>query len=269
MVMDEFELPISVSADQVRRREFVAAKRGYEPEQVRAFLEQVAARMDELEQRAREAELRAEKAATAPPPRDDPYEQVSRRIAEAMRTADEAASRITAEARLEAETMLDEARTESDRIRVEAKQAAESALSSAEETIRDARERAERALGILNGRRDVVLEFLGEFRDRLLTAAGELEEAIMRRGEMPDHSAEPVEPVPQITAQPVESPDLDATTLDPAYGDLFETESTASIEDRPIDAAPPSDDLDLDLPDIPRLDVSWDELEGGSETTSR
>ena len=38
----DFDLPLFATPDQIRRREFVATRRGYDPDQVRAYLEQLA-----------------------------------------------------------------------------------------------------------------------------------------------------------------------------------------------------------------------------------
>ena len=42
MSATNLDLPVLISADQIRRREFVTIRRGYDPDQVRAYLEQLA-----------------------------------------------------------------------------------------------------------------------------------------------------------------------------------------------------------------------------------
>ena len=44
MSATELDLPVLASADQIRRREFVTIRRGYDPDQVREFLQRVAVR---------------------------------------------------------------------------------------------------------------------------------------------------------------------------------------------------------------------------------
>ncbi len=46
MSSTNLDLPVLMSADQIRRREFVTTRRGYDPEQVRAYLEQVAEQVE-------------------------------------------------------------------------------------------------------------------------------------------------------------------------------------------------------------------------------
>ena len=45
----DFDLPLFATPDQIRRREFVATRRGYDPDQVRAYLEQLADQIAQLE----------------------------------------------------------------------------------------------------------------------------------------------------------------------------------------------------------------------------
>lgn len=256
-MQDDLDLPVFVTADQIRRREFVASRRGYDAEQVKAFLEQIATQIEQMEEMLKEARLRAETAATAPV-RDDPYEAVSRRVAETMRTADEAANRIIAEARLEAEQILVPARTEADRVRLEAKKAAESALSAADAAIHEARERAENVLARIGERRERALLHLQQFRDQLTSAATTIEQSLKLRDDDPlaaDDDPVLTSPIPTITPEPEPAPALDASAVDPTYADLFGGTPAA-----PAPVA--DDDLDtLDIPEIPKFDVSWEALD--------
>lgn len=265
-MQDDLDLPVFVTADQIRRREFVASRRGYDAEQVKAFLEQIATQIEQMEQMLKEARLKAEAAATAPV-RDDPYEAVSRRVAETMRTADEAANRIIAEARLEAEQILVPARTEADRVRLEAKKAAESALSAADAAIHEARERAEKVLARIGERRERALMHLQQFRDQLTNAATTIEQSLKLRDDDPLAATDdPVltAPIPTITPEPEPAPPLDASAVDPTYADLFggtpTTPAPAVVTDGGVE--------DLDIPEIPRFDVSWEALDEGAAPAS-
>ena len=42
MSTTNLDLPVLISAEQIRRREFVTIRRGYDPDQVRGYLEQLA-----------------------------------------------------------------------------------------------------------------------------------------------------------------------------------------------------------------------------------
>ena len=104
---EEFDVPVFQSADQIRRREFVATRRGYDPEQVRAYLEQIADQVQTMEQMLRTARMKVE-AATGPiaAPKTDPYAQVASRVAEAIRVADESAQQMIGEAKQKADALL-------------------------------------------------------------------------------------------------------------------------------------------------------------------
>src|SRR5215213_9050528 len=94
--------------------EFAEKRRGYDPDEVRAFLSEVARAMDGMQQRVREAEARAaeahRQAAAAPsapsgPGPEEIAEQARRTLVLAQRTADAA----VAEAREEAERLRGQA----------------------------------------------------------------------------------------------------------------------------------------------------------------
>jgi DivIVA domain-containing protein len=121
MSAGELDLPLLPSAEQIRRREFATIRRGYDPEQVRDYLQQVAAQVETLEGQLREARLQMEparhRAGTAEPqprpetaPPVDPYEQLAGRLSELIRAADGQAERILGEAQAEASRQMAEAR---------------------------------------------------------------------------------------------------------------------------------------------------------------
>ena len=248
----DFDLPLFASPDQIRRREFVATRRGYDPDQVRGYLEQLASQVAQMEVLIAEAKKKAESVAAAPSPKSEEYERATRRIAEAIRSADESAERILMEARAEAGAMLDTARAEADRIRAEAQATADAALGAVERTVRETREVATNAVEALAHRRDVILDGLVEMQERLVRAAGDLEAVIRLRGE----SLPPLPEMPQVPAAPriAESraasvapavPAEEVSTVDPAYADLWGDDGGA----------------DLEVPSMPKIDVSWGDLD--------
>ena len=176
----ELDLPVLVSGDQIRRREFVTIRRGYDPDQVREFLERVAVQFQQMEAMVREARLEAESALRASvEPRIDPYQQLSARITELIRSVDEAAERAGREAHEEAERMLSEAsadaeriiseagadakrvlseaRADANRIRTDAQAKAEEAQASADRALREARDQADRTIAGLSTRREALV----------------------------------------------------------------------------------------------------------------
>ncbi|MFM7718628.1 MAG: DivIVA domain-containing protein [Actinomycetota bacterium] len=104
----DFDLPLFASADQIRRREFVATRRGYDPDQVRAYLEQLADQIEQLEGMVRDARQRADASSA---PQADPYQEVASRVAGAIRAADESAQRLVADAQGKVEELLAAARS--------------------------------------------------------------------------------------------------------------------------------------------------------------
>lgn len=248
----DFDLPLFASADQIRRREFVATRRGYDPDQVRAYLDQLADQVEQLEGMVRDARQRADAASG---PKADPYQEVAARVAGAIRAADESAQRMLSEAEGKVGELLADARKEADRIRAEAQATADAALASAETLVREASDRAGKTANELTARRELVLEHLGEMRERLVAAAGQIEEVIRSRGEDLPPLAIDASPPPRITvegpsvpasgpAAPTAEP-TEATVIDPAYADLWK--------------APEGDGLEV--PEIPSIDLSWGDLE--------
>jgi DivIVA domain-containing protein len=266
-VTEEFDVPVFQSADQIRRREFVATRRGYDPEQVRAYLEQIADQVQTMEQMLRTARMKVE-AATGPiaAPKTDPYAQVASRVAEAIRVADESAQQMIAEAKQKADALLGDAKTAADRVRAEAQATADSALLQAETTVREARVRAAEAVAALVARRESILERLDGTKERLEAAARALQDIVDARGAVddlpsPEEVADPVLP-PVVVSDPDGDAVVDTTVLDPAYADLW-TEGnappSAGPATPPTTVSPPArvaDDLD-DLPVMPAVDLSW------------
>lgn len=243
MSATELDLPLLATPDQIRRREFVTSRRGYDPQQVRDFLTRVADQVDQMSSLLREAKMQAEAAARAESePRPDPYEQLAARMADMLRTADERASAIAAEAERDARRMLDEATAEADRIRTDAQARAEAIRAEAEEALREANERAEQAVSGLSSRRDALIDELGRMRERL----AELSEGLGAIIEHPQDASRPIVTVdhPSTGKGPTAEPVSEESSIEPRYEDLWEGE-----------------ELQLDLPEIPPLDLTWDDLE--------
>jgi len=266
MSATHLDLPVLMSADQIRRREFVAVRRGYDPTQVRDFLAQVADQVQQLEGMLREARLEADAAVRAASgPRVDPYEELARRVATLLRTADEEAERIRREAREEAERVLAEARADADRIRADAQSRAEEIRAEAEAALREAREQADRTIAGLATKRDALVEQLAAMQERLVGVARELESTIAVPAG--DRAAPPVEaPSPPTGEAPVErertivigeaSAEREEVLDDP--DELGEDARTAllgaAFEDPWAEAG------SLEVPEIPPLDLDWGEL---------
>jgi DivIVA domain-containing protein len=248
MSATELDLPVLASADQIRRREFVTIRRGYDPQQVREFLERVAVQVQQMEAMIREARLEAEAAHRASAePRVDPYEQLSARFTDVIRSADEAAERVRREGREDGERMISEARADADRIRTDAQAKAEEARASADRALREARDQADRTIAGLSTRREALVGQLAQMQVRLLGVAEQLESAIEIRDE--------VDADPLVMIGEAEDGD-----------ELFSVRGADASDppgsDPPV--APPGEELwdgietiALEVPDMPPLDLSW------------
>ncbi len=282
MSSTELDLPVLVTAEQIRRREFVTTRRGYDVEQVREYLEQLARQVDQMETILRAAKLQAGAGERAPTgPAADPYEQLGQRVADVLRSTDREADRIRRDAKEEAERILREARSEADRIRLDAQSKAERAREEAERALREARARADRTIAGLATRRDALVEQLAAMQERLLNVAHELEAAIER----PEDEAELLASLEAAAAEPQAAgagPDVsvekDAGAAAPIEGATQPSEAgeraagpepapdttTGVIDlgahDRAVEELWGSTSPeDLQVPEIPPLDLDWDD----------
>jgi DivIVA domain-containing protein len=277
MSSTELDLPVLVTPEQIRRREFVTTRRGYDVEQVRDYLEQLSKQVEQMEALLRAAKLQAgaaERAQTGP--RKDPYQQLSERFAEVLRTTDREADRIRREAKDEADRILREARADADRIRLDAQSRAEQAREEADRALREARTQADRTIAGLATRRDALVEQLAAMQERLLGVAHELEAAIER----PEDDAELLASLEAAaadvaagdpTVEPPQRPAPDAATIQPPATTAPEPPPPAPVDTTTtmIDLNAPgatveelwasADPDDLRIPEIPPLDLDWDD----------
>ncbi|MET0802187.1 MAG: DivIVA domain-containing protein [Actinomycetota bacterium] len=276
------ELPLAASGEQIRQREFATVRRGYDPEQVRAYLVTLAARVDSLERDLAEAQTRLRDAESAPvaaaTTEEDPYEQISRRFASVLESAD-----------TEAERVVEQARSEAERIKHEAKARAEEARIAGSQALTEAREESDRMLAALAERREAMLGQLHEMQSRLLVMTHDLEGAGQESTAQPSAQDEPAPETPQGPEAP-EPPSPD--TLDPpATAETSETPGStvddlwvatdppppaSASEDAPASTAqddegleglfddpavPQSNEPAVDLPDLSSIEFDFDEPE--------
>jgi DivIVA domain-containing protein len=251
MSAGELDLPLLPSAEQIRRREFATIRRGYDPEQVRDYLQQVAAQVETLEGQLREARLQMEPArhpagAAEPQPRPetappvDPYEQLAGRLSELIRAADGQAERILGEAQAEASRQTAEARAEADRVRTDAQSQAEEARQHGDEVLHQAKAEAERVLSTLSTRREHLVEQLQQMQSRLLGVAQELESAL-GEDDVDDGFMSPGSPASAPTTETG-----DSGVVDPHYEDLWVSTETEALK----------------MADLPAIDIDFGDVEG-------
>jgi len=297
MSTTNLDLPVLISAEQVRRREFVTIRRGYDPDQVRGYLEQLADQIELMRVLLRDAQAEAQSALrTTAQPRRDPYQQLGERVASVIREADQVAETIKTEAHRDAELVTRDARAEADRVRTDAQSKAEDARSQAETAVRAAREEADRTIAGLSTRRDALVDQLASMQERLIGVARDLESAMDVQVTIPDFaSIKDLRLEPDELEESMQDQDTgpngtapSASAADPAEteaeaeADLDTGSEASAVREPTIVVGEAGDDADDDGPsildpsneelwegsdamklDIPSLDLDWGDLDEG------
>ncbi|MEX2276115.1 MAG: DivIVA domain-containing protein [Actinomycetota bacterium] len=286
MTPTELDVPLSPSAEQIRRRMFASVRRGFDPDQVRDYLEQIAEQVEKLEKDLKGVRLQAETAktearnsasrspqATEAQGSQDPYEDLSARMAGLLRSADEQAQRILRESKEESATVLAQARGEADRVRTDAQARAEQARAEGEQALRRAREEADRALSGLASRREVMIGQLQQMQSRLLDVARELETAIDRTDvttELPEMPSISPSSAPTSATTASGSTGSAIQDAEPADPQAPPSPSASSSGNDPVDpryedlwSGGSAESVDLNLADLGDLDLNLGEESSG------
>jgi DivIVA domain-containing protein len=250
MPTSDLDMPLLPSAEQIRRREFATVRRGYDPQQVRAYLTSIAKQVGTLERELGQLRLEAGSAAaradvvtgtipTSDPvsPPGDAYEALSNRFAALIEVADHEAERVLENARSDAARAVEEATTKADRIRVDAQAQAEATRQQSTDLLERARSESDRVLSGLAERRRNLVTQLEEMRAKLMAVA--------------DGLTAPLE---------------EAARAHAADGDLLGESGRADEEaDGGAHVRPRDDDLwvskdeSLQIPDLTSIDLDFDE----------
>jgi cell division septum initiation protein DivIVA len=191
----EPDLSASASAGRSRQPTFATVFRGYDPTQVVEYLSGVADHVEALESNVHQLESALRKArrqgiaAQDTVGGQDPYDGISPRVADLVRTFDQDVERLRAEAEAEVQRLLADARTESERLladaqtdaertRLDAQDKAAQTRGEAERTLQEARIETDQALSILVAGRNALVDELRAMRDRMLDTAKDLETTI-------------------------------------------------------------------------------------------
>jgi DivIVA domain-containing protein len=151
--------------------------RGYDPDEVKAYLKRLAGRMHVLEHNASELESELEQArkqkGSAPDEaaRGEAFEKIAHDLADLLRSFDEDMRKMRTEGKAEADRIVAEAKAEADRIRVDAQTNAEEVRTEAERAAKEARAKADELLSGLESRRSSLLVEMRALKDRMLDAA--------------------------------------------------------------------------------------------------
>jgi DivIVA domain-containing protein len=189
------------SPEQIRNRQFVWVRKGYDPEQVQDFLGQLADLVDSVEAELRAAREELQKASSQQgTARDEAYTELAKRMADMLQMADAHAETVRKDADQQGAQMRSEAAAESERTRKEAEADAERVRRDAqadaerviressvqaeqlrrenEEAMRKARTEAEHIVSVLSTRRDMLLQEVQSTRERLLGVLDKVNQAV-------------------------------------------------------------------------------------------
>jgi DivIVA domain-containing protein len=252
MPTSDLDMPLLPSAEQIRRREFATVRRGYDPQQVRAYLTSIANQVGTLERELSQLRLEvgsaaargdqmAEPATTLEdaPSAGDPYDALSKRFANLIEMADQEADRILENARSESARALDEARSEADRIRVDAQAHAEEARQEGTDLLERAKTESDRLLmGLAERRRGLVTQ-LEEMRGKLIAVAEDLAVPIGEAARADAEDADLAEPSGDAQTSGEADP---GTEVDPRYEDLWVDKGES-----------------LQIPDLASIDLDFDD----------
>jgi DivIVA domain-containing protein len=213
--------------EDIRHPRFSLVRKGYDPYEVLEYVAQVSERVEALERELHQA--REERNATRrhrESAREAAYNDLADRMADLLRTAEQEAEKIRAEAADEAKQRLADAYQRAEQVEREAQNEAGRMRYEAQEAARQAREETERVLGGLAARRDTLILDLRALRtgladvvDRLQAVTAEAAEAAAvnvssetaTTSSVP-HIVIPDSDVPGPTGEP---------ELDPQIGDLL------------------------------------------------
>jgi DivIVA domain-containing protein len=257
MPSSDLDMPLLPSAEQIRRREFATVRRGYDPQQVRAYLTSIANQVGTLERELSELRLTAGSAAArgehemvptsietaTAPSTDDPYDALSKRFATLIEMADQEADRILENARSEATLTVDGARSDADRIRVDAQAHAEEARQEGSELLAHAQLESDRILSSLVDKRQALVSQLDEMRSTLVTVAEELTVSIedAEAQQVDTSSSDADTAIASVSTEGDAAEPADAT-VDPRYEDLWVSADSA-----------------IEIPDLASMDLDFDE----------
>jgi DivIVA domain-containing protein len=167
-------------ADDLYNPEFAVVLRGYDPEEVRAYVQNVATHIDALQRQLRDARDQIEAGRRQyMAAKEAAYKQLATHMADLLHTADLEAERLRREGSDEAEQVKSEAERIAAQTRRDADSQADQARREGEETLWRARAETERILGGLALKREEMLKELEATRGRLRGVMASIESTIL------------------------------------------------------------------------------------------
>ena len=173
---------------------FRVVRRGYDPEQVDAYVPQLLARLEEAVDRYAKAErARSElQRENANLKEGSPaFEQIGAEAASVIAEAGRSASQLVDKARDRAETIVEEARKQAEQIRADVESEAQKALAQAREVADHIRQEVEQERAALYAETEQVREFRDTLLDNLARVHGDITNLLERTRQQREQSMMP------------------------------------------------------------------------------
>ncbi len=173
---------MSLTPQDVENQVFKERFRGYDPEEVDAFLDRVSEQLTELTRARDEAIARAEAAERQATTTAGEQEQL---LSRTLLTAERTAEQTVAQAQAEAEQLREEARSEAEQLREDARNEATELRRRAEEDAREERQTAQAAAERIRRSVAELRAFRDDYRDRVEAVISE-QLSVIDRLPLPD-----------------------------------------------------------------------------------
>ena len=261
---------------EIRNRQFVWVRKGYDPDKVRDFLSQVAKMVEGLETELNRTRTELDRYSRQKgAAREEAYHELANRMADVLRMADSHAENIRREAEQEVNRLQVEARAQAEQTRKQSEQDAEKTRREAaahadrikreaaaeaerirrenQEAMRKARSEAEHIVSVLASRRDVLLAEVNSTRERLAAILEKVNATVPPAAAVPSAPGVPA-PV-ATTSAPAPTPGGEEPIRIPEVATVGQRTTGPDLQaPRRRREDPSSADLELVLPEAPALD---------------
>jgi hypothetical protein len=159
--------------------QFTRVLKGFDPDEVQAYVGQMVSRIDALEQALEEMREQRDSAQRRyASVKDEAYRQAAARMADVLRIADQQADKIRRESEDERTRRVADAIQQADQIKREAEAEVHRMRQDGEQTLRMAQAESERVLGGLAARREAMIAEMVVIKDRVNGLMEQLESTI-------------------------------------------------------------------------------------------